>query len=156
MSIGSAPRHLSTSSIGKHSNGARRTPPPMTLTPENLDADFEPCAATANLLLYAQHNVILVVHHDTLAIERRFDLHREQVLWIQVDNASDRGSSRLAVSYDTGNTAIVWDIFTGGEVSRFSAYERMKVASFMRNGNIAFGEHHRKLCPSTCGPNHKL
>ena len=82
---------------------------------------------------------MLVLHHDTLAIERRFDLHREDVLWIAVDNASDRGSGRLAVSYDAGNTAIVWDILTGGEISRFSAYEHIKVASFMRNGNIAFG-----------------
>ena len=82
---------------------------------------------------------MLVLHHDTLAIERRFDLHREDVLWVTVDNASERGSGRLAVSYDAGRTAIVWDILTGGEVARFSAYEHMKVASFMRNGNIAFG-----------------
>ena len=84
--------------------------------------------------------MILVLHHDTLAIERRFELHREDVLWIAADNASERGSGRLAVSYDAGNTAIVWDILTGGEVARFSAYEHIKVASFMRNGNIAFGK----------------
>jgi hypothetical protein len=119
---------------------ARPTPPPTTLTPENTDAEFEPCAATASFLLYAQRNVILVLHHDTLAIERRFDLHREDVSWIVTDNASERGSGRLAVSYDTGNTAIVWDILNGGEVARFSAYEHIKTASFMRNGNIAFGE----------------
>ena len=81
-----------------------------------------------------------MLHHDTLAIERRFDLHREDVLWISTDNSSERGSGRLAVSYDAGNTAIVWDIFTGGEVARFSAYEHIKVACFMRNGNIAFGK----------------
>ena len=131
------PRHRSTSSAGRRA--ARHSPPPTTLTPENTDAQFEPCAATASFLLYAQRNVILVLHHDTLAIERRFDRHREQVLWVTTDNASERGSGRLAVSYDTGNTAIIWDIFTGGEVARFSAYEYMKVASFMRNGNIAFG-----------------
>ena len=109
------------------------------LTPENTDQGFEPCAATASFLLYSQRNLILVLHHDTLTIERRFDLHREDVLWIQVDNVSERGSGRLAVSYDAGSTAIVWDILTGGEVARFSAYEHMRVASFMRNGNIAFG-----------------
>lgn len=57
-----------------------------------------------------------------------------------VDNVSERGSGRLAVSFDAGRTAIVWDILSGGEVARFSAYEHMKVASFMRNGHIAFGK----------------
>ncbi|WPH04663.1 Hypothetical protein R9X50_00755600 [Acrodontium crateriforme] len=114
-------------------------PPQTSLTPENVEQEFLPCAATASFFLYSQRNTILVIHHDTLAIERRFDLHREDVLWISVDNTSERGSGRLAVSYDAGNTAIVWDILTGGEVARFAAYERMKVGIFMRNGNIAFG-----------------
>lgn len=129
-----------TRSTGSKDFSIRPTPPPTTLTPENSNAEFEPCAATASFLLYAQRNQVLVLHHDTLAIERRFDLHREDVLWISVDNASERGSGRLAVSYDAGNTAIVWDILTGGEVSRFSAYETIKTAIFMRNGNIAFGK----------------
>ena len=130
----------SKSSVDRVSTGIRPTPPPNTFTPENRDGTFEPCAATASFLLYAQRNRILVLHHDTLAIERRFDLHREDVQWIAVDNLSERGSGRLAVSYDAGNTAIVWDILTGGEIARFSAYEQIKVAAFMRNGNIAFGE----------------
>lgn len=127
---------------GPASNAApvSHTPPPTSLTPENKDQDFEPCAATASFLLYAQRSQILVLHHDTLSIERRFGLHREDVLWIAVDNVSDRGSGRLAVSFDTGRTAIVWDILNGGEVARFSAYEHMRVATFMRNGNIAFGK----------------
>lgn len=149
MSTGGLSRQRSQSSFGRVSagrvsSGARQTPPPSTLTPENTDAPFEPCAATASFLLYSQRNRILVLHHDTLAIERRFDLHREDVLWIAVDNASERGSGRLAVSYDAGSTAIVWDILTGGEIARFSAYEHIKVASFMRNGNIAFGEFLRE------------
>lgn len=127
-------------SAGKLSRANKQTPPPTTLTPENSDAPFEPCAATASFLLYAQRNRILVLHHDSLAIERRFDLHREDVIWIAVDTVSERGSGRLAVSYDAGNTAIVWDILSGAEISRFSAYEHIKAASFMRNGNIAFGE----------------
>lgn len=139
MSTGGLSRHRSISSAGKLTSTGRHTPPPTTLTPENTDATFEPCAATASFLLYAQRNQVLVLHHDTLAIERRFDLHREDVVWITVDNVSERGTGRLAVSYDAGNTAIVWDILSGGEVARFSAYEHMKVASFMRNGNIAFG-----------------
>lgn len=135
MSVG----QRSKSSASHRSAGIRQTPPPVSLTPESSDQDFEPCAATASFLLYAQRNQILVLHHDTLSIERRFDLHREDVLWIAVDNVSDRGSGRLAVSFDAGKTAIVWDILSGGEVARFSAYEHMRTASFMRNGNIAFG-----------------
>ena len=145
MSTGGSFRHHTRSSGSKDLRDIRPTPPPTTLTPENTDAEFEPCAATASFLLYAQRNQILVLHHDTLAIERRFDLHREDVLWISTDNASDRGTGRLAVSYDAGNTAIVWDILTGGEIARFSAYEHIKVASFMRNGNIAFGEFWQEL-----------
>ncbi|KAK3677917.1 hypothetical protein LTR78_002012 [Recurvomyces mirabilis] len=146
MSTGQTIHERSSSSASKRSHSSRPSktraaiqPPQPALTPENGDQGFEPCAATASFLLYAQRSRILVVHHDTLAIERRFDLHREDIVWIQVDNASERGCGRLAVSYDAGSTAIVWDIFTGGEIARFSAYEHMRVASFLRNGNIAFG-----------------
>ena len=139
MSSGQHSAHPSSSS-SRPSLGARQTPPPTISTPESNDQEFEPCAATGSFLLYAQRNVILVLHHDTLAIDRRFELHREHVRWISVDNVSERGSGRLAVSYDTGHTAIVWDIFTGDEVARFSAYDQINVACFMRNGNIAFGE----------------
>jgi len=139
MSTGEYGRHRSKSSNSKRSYGSRPTPPPTALTPDNADGEFEPCAATASFFLYAQRNVVLVLHHDTLAIERRFDLHREDVQWIAVDCVSERGSGRLAVSYDAGNTAIVWDILSGAEIARFSAYEHMRVATFMRNGNIAFG-----------------
>jgi hypothetical protein len=44
------------------------------------------------------------------------------------------------VSYDAGSTAIVWDLFTGDEVARFASYEQIRVAAWMRNGNVAFGE----------------
>ena len=117
----------------------RPLPPPSALTPENNEIEFEPCAATASYLLYAQRNVVLVLNHDSLTIERRLQLHQEDVVWISVDNASERKAGRLAVSYDAGNTAIVWDLHTGQEIARFSAYEKMKTACFMRNGNIAFG-----------------
>ncbi|KAK5690518.1 hypothetical protein LTR17_025911 [Elasticomyces elasticus] len=144
MSTGPSSRQRSTSSASRtsksNSNSNKRIQPPaQTLTPDNPDQAFQPCAATASFLLYAQRNVILVLHHDTLAIERRFTLHLEDVVWVQVDNTSERGSGRLAVSYDAGNTVIVWDILTGGEVARFSSYEHMRIASFLRNGNIAFG-----------------
>ncbi len=132
-------RQSRSSASNKNSIGARHTPPPTTLTPENPEARFEPCAATASFLLYAQQRTVLVLHHDTLAIERRFHGHADAVSWIAVDNASERGSGRLAVSSDVGKTTIVWDILTGGEIARFSSYENMVVANFMRNGNIAFG-----------------
>lgn len=140
MSTGQLSRHRSKSTTSKHSLATRYTPPPPTLTPENAEQEFEPSAATGSFFLYAQRNTILVLHHDTLSIERRFELHREDVKWIVVDNVSERGAGRLAVSYDTGSTAIVWDIFTGGEIARFAAYDAINVASFMRNGNIAFGK----------------
>lgn len=116
------------------------TPPPNALTPENVEQVLEPCAATGSYLLYAQRSTILVLHHDTLAIERRFEGHHEDVKWVAVDNVSDRGAGRMAVSYDAGNTCITWDILTGGEIARFAAYEPINIACFMRNGNIAFGK----------------
>lgn len=141
MSTGQPSRHRppSANSNSRHQGGIRNTPPPTTLTPENPERAFEPCAATGSFLLYAQRNVILCLHHDTLAIEKRIVLHRGDVRWICLDNASERGAGRLAVSYDTANMAIVWDIFTGVEVSRFTPMEEIKVAAWMRNGNIAFG-----------------
>lgn len=138
MSAGQS-RRRSQSSALKHSQTARPTPPPPTLTPENTDRELETCAATASFFLYAQRNVILCLHHDTLAIERRFTRHLENILWISVDTVSERGAGRLAVSYDAGQTTIVWDILTGDEVARFAAYEQIRIASWMRNGNLAFG-----------------
>ncbi|KAK5806662.1 hypothetical protein VI817_000920 [Penicillium citrinum] len=103
------------------------------------EARFEACASTASLFLYAQGSTILCLHHDTLAIERRFTSHQEKIDFISVDNVSERGAGRLVVSYDVGQTAIVWDIFTGTEIARFASFEHLRVASWMRNGNVAFG-----------------
>jgi len=58
---------------------------------------------------------------------------------ISVDIVSERDAGRLVVSYDVGQTAIVWDLFTGDEKARFASYEQIKVAAWMRNGNVAFG-----------------
>lgn len=144
------------SSSNKQSAHTRtHTPPPSSLTPENTEQAFESCAATGSFFLYAQRNVILVLHHDTLAIERRFELHREDVKWITVDNVSERGAGRLAASYDAGHSTIVWDILTGREVARFAAYEEINTAQFMRNGNIAFGKD-RKLTITLAGWNADL
>lgn len=113
-------------------------------TPGQDEFAFEPCAATGAFLLYAQGNEILCLHHDTLAVERRFSRHREDVSWISVDTTSERGAGRLVVSYDAGSTAIVWDLLTGDEVARFASYEQIRVATWMRNGNVAFGESRRR------------
>lgn len=83
--------------------------------------------------------MILCLHHDTLAPERRFENHKEDITFISVDNVSERGQGRLVVSYDAGQTAIVWDLFTGIEIARFKSSEPLRVASWMRNGNVVFG-----------------
>jgi hypothetical protein len=104
-----------------------------------LTRTFEPCAATASMFLYAQGNQVVCAHHDTLKVERRFTRHTEEISILAVDTVSDRGAGRLVVSYDVGQTAIVWDCMTGDEVARFASYENLTVASWMRNGNVAFG-----------------
>ena len=83
--------------------------------------------------------MILCLHHDTLALERRFENHQQDIAFISVDNVSERGQGRLVVSYDIGQTAIVWDLFTGTEIARFSSFQPLRVASWMRDGNVAFG-----------------
>ncbi len=105
-----------------------------------LELDFEPCASTASIFLYSEDTSVICLHHDTLAIERRFDRHKERILFLAVDNISERGSGRLVASYDAGQTAIVWDLFTGDEIARFASYEPIKVAAWMKNGNVAFGK----------------
>ena len=61
-----------------------------------------------------------------------------------MDNVSEQGAGRLVVSYDEGQTAIVWDLFTGDEIARFASYEPIRVAAWMRNGNVAFGKKTKK------------
>lgn len=112
----------------------------MAPQPQAQESRFEPCASTASLFLYGQGSTILCLHHDTLAIERRFTSHQEDIEFISVDNVSERGAGRLVVSYDVGQTAIVWDIFTGTEIAQFASFEHLRVASWMRNGNVAFGK----------------
>ena len=108
-------------------------------TPMADTRDFEPCAATASMFLYAQGNSVVCCHHDTLTIERRFSRHTEEIQLLAVDNVSERGAGRLVMSYDASQTAIVWDCMTGDEIARFASYENLTVAAWMRNGNVAFG-----------------
>ena len=114
-------------------------PPPMPSRTQGAVARFEACASTASLFLYAQGSAILCLHHDTLALERRFENHKDDIIFISVDNVSERGAGRLVISYDASKTAIIWDLFTGSVIARFASFEQLKAASWMRNGNVAFG-----------------
>ncbi|PSK59388.1 p21-activated protein kinase-interacting protein 1-like [Elsinoe australis] len=136
MSTGLSRRQSQSS---KKSGASIHPAPAPTLTPENGEQGLQASAATGQYLLLGQGTQVLCLRHGTLAIEKRFDKHKEDVAWISVDNISDRGNGRIAVSYDVGNTAIIWDIHTGDELSRFAAYEAIKVAAWMKNGNVVFG-----------------
>ena len=109
------------------------------MDPTQVVRYFEPCAATASMFLYSQGASIVCCHHDTLTIERRFSRHKDDVQLLAVDTHSELGAGRLVVSYDAGQTAIVWDLMTGDEVARFASYEHLTCAAWMRNGNVAFG-----------------
>ncbi|OBT60821.1 hypothetical protein VE03_09797 [Pseudogymnoascus sp. 23342-1-I1] len=125
---------------GRSSKGGRAASMADFSMPDSkLARDFEPSDATASMFLYAQGNTVVCAHHDTLTIERRFSRHKEEVLILVVDNVSERGAGRLVLSYDAGQTAIVWDLMTGDEVARFASYNSLSVAAWMRNGNVAFG-----------------
>ncbi|OQV09036.1 hypothetical protein CLAIMM_13218 [Cladophialophora immunda] len=103
-------------------------------------APFEPCASSHAVFLFAQGSTILCLHHYTLAIQRRFEKHSRDVRWIEVDNISVCHPGRVVLSYDVGQTAIVWDLETGDQVSRFVSYEAFQVAQWMRNGKVVFGD----------------
>ncbi|KAK0706447.1 hypothetical protein B0T26DRAFT_454730 [Lasiosphaeria miniovina] len=138
--------HLARSRAGSKNSALEapykgRTMNDFAMPPTTKDATqlLEPCAATASMFLYAQGSSVVCSHHDTLTIERRFARHSEEVQLLAVDNQSDVGAGRLVVSYDAGQTAIVWDLVTGDEVARFASYENLTCAAWMRNGNVAFG-----------------
>lgn len=140
MSTGQLARNRSLSLGSGHSSSARAPTMAEFSMPANTSTkDFEPTAATASMFLYAQGSSIVCCHHDTLSIERRFSRHTEEILLLEVDNVSERGQGRLVVSYDMGQTAIVWDLLTGDEIARFASYDHLTVAAWMRNGNVAFG-----------------
>ncbi|KAI9645092.1 hypothetical protein NHQ30_005826 [Ciborinia camelliae] len=124
---------------GHSPKGTGATLAEVSMPSISVPRDFEPCAATASMFLYVQGNSVVCAHHDTLKIERRFARHTEEIQLLAVDNISERGAGRLVVSYDAGQTAIVWDCMTGDEIARFASYENLTVAAWMRNGNVAFG-----------------
>ncbi len=140
MSAGTYPPRNRAVSMGSgRSSKGRNRMADFQMPPTAAVRDFEPCAATASMFLYAQGNTIVCAHHDTLTIERRFSRHSEEVQLLEVDNVSEMGAGRMVLSYDAGQTAIVWDLLTGDEIARFASYENLSVAAWMRNGNVAFG-----------------
>ncbi|KAK9778735.1 hypothetical protein SCAR479_04358 [Seiridium cardinale] len=132
-------RQTSVSSAGRSSRKAQIAEPKDFTSSTSLMRYFEPTAATASMLLYGQGSSVVVAHHDSLTIERRFSRHSAEVQLLAVDTQSEIGAGRLVVSYDADMTAIVWDLMTGDEVARFASYENLTCAAWMRNGNVAFG-----------------
>ncbi|KAJ2971838.1 hypothetical protein NUW58_g9306 [Xylaria curta] len=134
-------RNASLSSAGRSSRKGITSSEPREFTSPSMPIRyFEPIAATDRMLLYGQGNSVVVAHHDSLTIERRFSRHSAEVQLLAVDTQSaTMGNGRFVVSYDADMTAIVWDLITGEEVARFASYENLTCAVWMRNGNVAFG-----------------
>ncbi|KAI0202659.1 hypothetical protein F4808DRAFT_458825 [Astrocystis sublimbata] len=138
-------RNASRSSAGRSSRKGIGASEPRErdrefTTPNMPSKYFEPTAATDKMFLYGQGNSVVVAHHDSLTIERRFSRHSAEVQLLAVDTQSaTMGNGRFVVSYDADMTAIVWDLMTGEEVARFASYENLTCAVWMRNGNVAFG-----------------
>ena len=83
-----ADSELSAMSAGQlarqRSLSANARPPIRSTTPlepRHLEFDFEPCAATASIFLFTQDSFIICLHHDTLTVDRRFERHKEQILF---------------------------------------------------------------------------
>ena len=135
---------MSTGYSARQRSASGSSRPPLRsatpIDPRTTNLDFDPCASTASTFLFAQGSSIICLHHDTLGLDRRFELHKEPILFLSVDNVSERGAGRLVVSYDSGQTAIVWDVSNGNEIARFASYEPIRVAAWMKNGNVAFGK----------------
>lgn len=114
----------------------------MSLSLKSTNGDsgpLNPCAATFRLFLYAQGSSVLCLQHDSLALERRFERHAEDVAIIAVEPGNEEMPARV-VSVDRSKLAIVWDANTGDEIARYTAYEDIRVAAWMKNGNLAFGD----------------
>ncbi|KAF8421586.1 WD40-repeat-containing domain protein [Tirmania nivea] len=100
---------------------------------------LQSCAASSSHFLFSQGSSVLCVKHDTLELDRRFERHSNDVTLIQVDNSSETGYGRV-VSIDSSKEAIVWDFRDGDELHRFSPFEEIRVAAWMRNGNLSLGD----------------
>ena len=110
---------------------------------------LQPCTATPTFVLFAQGTSILCLLYDSLALERRFEGHVEDITLIVADNTSEDGVGRI-VSVDASKRAIVWDSHTGDELARYDAFAEIKVVAWMKNGNLAFGGF-SSCCNAACG-----
>lgn len=101
-----------------------------------------PCSANARFFFFAQGSTVLCLHYDSLGVERKFQRHAEDVILIVADTVSDEGMSvGRVVSVDASKEAVVWDSETGEEISRYTSYEDLQTAAWMRNGNLALGKN---------------
>lgn len=107
--------------------------------------NLAPCASTASLFIFAQGSSIACVRHDTLQLERRFEAHAADITLIAADTTAENGDGHV-ISLDALKEAVVWDSGSGEEISRFTAYEEIRVATFLRNGTIALGRQHIQNC----------
>ena len=138
MSLDKLPERLPAS----HHTSTSQTPrsiQPYATGPHSSLYHFGLCAATANHFVWAQHSILLSAHRNSLTVHRRFEKHTGDILLLEVDNVSERGQDRFVVSYDSAHIAIIWDLYTGGELSRFTVQEHVSVISWLCNSRIAFG-----------------
>ncbi|KAK6349513.1 hypothetical protein TWF696_005797 [Orbilia brochopaga] len=127
-----------TKSRGKHS-------PANDIEPDMMDKEkplmsLAPCTSTASLFIFSQGSSITCVKHDSLQLERRFEAHNADITLIAADTNSENGDGQV-ISLDASKEAVVWDSASGEEISRFTAYEEIRVATFLRNGTIALGDN---------------
>ncbi|KAJ6264956.1 hypothetical protein Dda_1110 [Drechslerella dactyloides] len=128
------------------------------IEPDVMDKDkplmsLAPCTSTASLFIFSQGSSITCVRHDTLQLERRFEAHNADITLIAADTSSENGDGQV-ISLDASKEAVVWDSVSGEEISRFTAYEEIRVATFLRNGTIALGRHNTSQLPTAskkCG-----
>lgn len=100
---------------------------------------FTPCAATATMFLYALGSSIVCTYHNTLTINRMFFGHLGEVQFLVVNTQSGLDGGRFVVSYDSSETAIVWDFFSGVEITRYTPQEPLSCAAWTTDGRIVFG-----------------
>ncbi|KAF8474582.1 WD40-repeat-containing domain protein [Kalaharituber pfeilii] len=105
---------------------------PVASREGQANSPLQPCAASSSLFLFAQGRTVICVHHDTLELDRRFEHHSDDVTLIAVDNSSEGDSDK--------SEAIVWDFRDGEELARFKPFEEIRVAAWLRNGNLSCGD----------------
>ncbi|VUC25060.1 unnamed protein product [Clonostachys rosea] len=99
---------------------------------------LRPCASSESMFFYAQGSSVIRAHHNTLAMDTRLEHHNNDIVLIEVNNSSRRESGKYVFTYDTGDVAVVWNLATGKELSRFVS-PQLTCAAWMRDGNLVLG-----------------